>query len=234
MPKGNHDQRGEKNFSWRGGQSTLVCLHCGKEFKDYHRKEGRERKFCSFGCAYAHRTQRPLVLTCEYCEKQFERRAYDANRGGRFCSRSCRAHVQTAFFKTRGEHHWNWKGGITPEHMKKRCASDYDKWRKFIFEFDHYRCAVCGSDKPRIHAHHILSVSEYPDRIYDKRNGVTLCVKHHQELHPEIVLSDFRKYYLADLGTRQRWGRGNSALLFPPGGGGSGGNDRKTPPILGE
>jgi hypothetical protein len=55
---------------------------------------------------------------------------------------------------------------------------------------------VCGNDKPRIHAHHILEWSEYPDRRYDEDNGITLCLLHHQMLHPNIVLSDTRKYLL--------------------------------------
>jgi endogenous inhibitor of DNA gyrase (YacG/DUF329 family) len=45
----NLDQRGPKNFSWRGGKSKFVCTVCGKEFSDYHRQR-YDRAFCSFEC----------------------------------------------------------------------------------------------------------------------------------------------------------------------------------------
>jgi hypothetical protein len=109
------------------------------------------------------------------------------------CSKTCAAKDRATF----GENHPGWKGGTgKPEHEKKRCHTNYINWRRFVFERDGYSCAVCGGAKPRINAHHILEWSKYPDKRYDVDNGVTLCTKHHQELHPNIVLTDTRKYFL--------------------------------------
>jgi len=96
-----------------------------------------------------------------------------------------------------GKDHPGWKGGLgCLQHEHKRMHTKAVEWREKVFYNDKYVCAVCGKSKPRIHAHHILEWSKYPDRRYDIDNGITLCVLHHQMLHPDIVLTDTRKYLL--------------------------------------
>jgi len=132
-----------------------------------------------------------LQRSCEYCGAEF---SYLAYRPKRFCSRQCSAMVNRMF----GEDHPGWKGGIGDEkHEHKRMHTKAKEWRNAVFSNDGYKCAVCGSCKPRIHAHHILEWSKYPDKRYDLNNGVTLCVRHHQELHPNIVLTDTRRFLLS-------------------------------------
>ena len=134
----------------------------------------------------------PSWRNCEYCGTEF---VYQSWRIRRFCSRQCAAVVNRKF----GEDHPGWKGGIgSKKHEHKRMHTKAKEWREAVFSTDGYRCAVCGSCEPRIHAHHILEWSKYPGRRYDLDNGVTLCVRHHQELHPDVVLTDTRKYFLSN------------------------------------
>ena len=73
----------------KGGKSSFKCEQCGKEFKDYHRDDNRERKFCSEECGYENKKNR-IIVECEQCGKQFEtmKRYVDMGKG-RFCSQKC-------------------------------------------------------------------------------------------------------------------------------------------------
>lgn len=44
-------KKGENNNRWKGGVPSWTCLACGAEFKGYHNKNGKQRKFCSWNCA---------------------------------------------------------------------------------------------------------------------------------------------------------------------------------------
>jgi len=132
------------------------------------------------------------ILFCSECGGEF---SFKRSTKRAFCSRQCAAKSRGRYFSK--ENHPGWKGGIgAQKHVGKRMHTKYFEWRKTIFETDGYKCAVCGNDKPRIHAHHILEWNKYPGRRYDVNNGVTLCVLHHQMLHPNIILTDTRKYLL--------------------------------------
>ena len=40
-----------------------------------------------------------------------------------------------------------------------------------------------GSNKEKLNAHHILSILEYPEKVFDIENGILLCEKCHKEVH---------------------------------------------------
>ena len=196
--KGKHlmahkDQSGENNPSWKGGRAKFTCAQCGKVFEDYLRNDGRkDRTLCSKACEGESKKRR-VKITCKYCGKTVERMA---SQDGPYCSMRCFGKDIGQLKNLKGEKHWNWKGGVTPPNRSARTSAKFRGWRKAVFERDGYACAVCGKDKPRLHAHHILEFAEYPDRRYDADNGVTLCAFHHQMLHPNMVLTDFRKHYI--------------------------------------
>lgn len=59
-------------------------------------------------------------------------------------------------------------------------------WRDSIKERDNYVCQRCGVDKleaNNCHAHHVKSREDYPELVYDKNNGVTLCSACHAFVH---------------------------------------------------
>lgn len=82
----------------------------------------------------------------------------------------------------RGEKHWNWKGGITPKTNKIRNSSKYKRWRKLVFERDNYICQKCGKKGCYLHAHHIEHFADNEKRIFDLKNGITLCRECHSRL----------------------------------------------------
>lgn len=95
---------------------------------------------------------------------------------------------------TRGEKHYNWKGGQTSLNQAIRSLHEIRKWQQVIKKRDK-RCTKCGS-KNHLESHHIISVSEMIDIYHIKTredavnckdfwnldNGITLCRKCHYEL----------------------------------------------------
>ena len=67
-------------------------------------------------------------------------------------------------------------------YCSKTCLALYRNWRKAIFKRDNYVCKLCGDSK-KICSHHILEAQEYPNKKYDKNNGITLCKTCHIFVH---------------------------------------------------
>lgn len=96
-----------------------------------------------------------------------------------------------------GKNNHNWKGGITPLVLQIRHSYKYRQWRSDVFTRDDFICQECGRRGGHLHAHHIKSLSlimELNDittfeqafecsELWDINNGITLCNKHHWELH---------------------------------------------------
>ena len=87
-----------------------------------------------------------------------------------------------------GENSNNWKGGVTPEHIKIRNSQETAEWRSAVFERDDYRCKDCGAKcgegvDVHLHAHHIKGFAECPEFRFDVDNGLTLCRPCHYKAH---------------------------------------------------
>lgn len=70
----------------------------------------------------------------------------------------------------------------------------YITWRKVVFQLNkgrhgaskHYVCLKCNKKRKTtrtMHAHHHYSWHQFPEKRYDKHNGVVLCVKCHKKFH---------------------------------------------------
>ena len=70
----------------------------------------------------------------------------------------------------------------------------YSKWRKFVFELNYrkyglsknYVCVKCNKKRKTtrvLHAHHIYSWNKFPEKRYDRNNGVVLCKYCHNKFH---------------------------------------------------
>lgn len=79
----------------------------------------------------------------------------------------------------RGEANANWKGGLTAIIRGIRRLPQYYQWRKAVLERDNHICQDCGS-QIKIDAHHIKSLWEYPELVFDVNNGLTLCQTCHK------------------------------------------------------
>ena len=80
----------------------------------------------------------------------------------------------------KGENHWNWKGGITSNKKKIYHSLEYKLWRMSVFEKDEYTCQKCGQAGGKIQADHIKRWSDFPELVFDLKNGQTLCIRCHR------------------------------------------------------
>ena len=81
---------------------------------------------------------------------------------------------------TKGEKHWNWKGGITPINVHLRKSEEYKLWRTAVFIRDGRKCIWCGSKKD-IQADHIKPFAHFPELRFAIDNGRTLCKECHKK-----------------------------------------------------
>ena len=80
-----------------------------------------------------------------------------------------------------GKDNNNWKGGITPANQKIRESTEYKLWREAVFTRDNFTCQNCLEKGGELHAHHILSFSQFPELRFAINNGITLCKECHKK-----------------------------------------------------
>lgn len=134
------------------------------------------------------RTPRGLVVTVNKAKKLFSQKIreeipiYDPMEDRRKMSDD-----------RKGEKHYNWQGGITPENAKRRKTLEYRSWRLSVFERDDYTCKFCGRRGGRLEADHIKPVAHHPELIADIDNGQTLC----KDCHKKKTKADREVYKMA-------------------------------------
>lgn len=89
----------------------------------------------------------------------------------------------------KGQFHWNWKGGITPQNQRLRGSGRYRNWRDAVFARDDYTCQCCGQRGGVLNAHHISPWAEDTERRFDVSNGITLCERCHKATHAKIRIT---------------------------------------------
>jgi 5-methylcytosine-specific restriction endonuclease McrA len=102
---------------------------------------------------------------------------------------------------SKGEKHWNWKGGVSNMNQRIRVSAEYRIWREAIFKRDNYTCIWCGihsglGKRVVLNADHIKPFSIYPELRFAIDNGRTLCVDCHKTT--DSYLGNFRKNYKLD------------------------------------
>lgn len=86
----------------------------------------------------------------------------------------------------RGENHCCWKGGISGWRTRFMNTPEYKQWRKAVLERDNYTCQHCHKRGGDLEAHHPMAVAEYPEKMFDIDNGITLCVTCHRREEAEL------------------------------------------------
>ena len=71
---------------------------------------------------------------------------------------------------------------VSPLKKKKYNQKLLRSWSINVRDRDNNICQKCGS-RNRLHAHHIKPKAEYPDLMYEIKNGITLCCQCHAESH---------------------------------------------------
>lgn len=69
--------------------------------------------------------------------------------------------------------------------MRRKEQYQLEKWRNKVLERDNKMCQLCGvtDEEMQLHVHHIKKYSEHEDLRTDVDNGITLCVRCHEEIH---------------------------------------------------
>ena len=86
-------------------------------------------------------------------------------------------------YKTRGDKHYNWKGGVSPKNKIVRIRIEYKLWREAVYSRDDYTCQKCEEKGGYLHPHHILNFSTHLDIRFAIDNGITFCKECHLEFH---------------------------------------------------
>jgi len=93
--------------------------------------------------------------------------------------------VKTLKFGLKGKDNHFWKGGITPETIRRlnklRNHKSVKLWRKAVFERDDGTCVLCGAKNKVMHADHIKPFSKFPELRTSIENGRVLCVPCHRD-----------------------------------------------------
>lgn len=148
-----------------------ICKMCGKQMPD------ATDDFCGLSCAgkwkyQNYETVRKAMLSGVYCKQRGEAIS--------------KAHTGKPKLNLRGEKNPNWKGGTyRTERHTDMGRVEYVEWRRSVFARDGFKCMnkLCTSESSKLHAHHILSWKDHPDKRYDVANGVTVCVPCHKMIH---------------------------------------------------
>ena len=64
-----------------------------------------------------------------------------------------------------------------------RNSKEYREWRTEVYERDDYTCQKCGKRGGALIAHHIDGYANNEELRTELSNGITLCKKHHTDLH---------------------------------------------------
>jgi hypothetical protein len=91
--------------------------------------------------------------------------------------------IENLSVSRQGDSNPNWKGGmIQLNSLEMQLLTE---WSKKVKDRDNWICRFCGSTE-RLQAHHILSIVQYPNLIFDLDNGVTLCFDCHRN-NPSLI-----------------------------------------------
>jgi len=99
-------------------------------------------------------------------------------RGPNASGRCKRCNIVSQTKRNYGPDHHNWKGGI-----EQPRPEEHNRWSRKVRTRDDYTCQKCGTKTGRMHAHHIFSYKEFPERRYELDNGITLCHPCHSQVH---------------------------------------------------
>src|SRR3990167_6923366 len=175
-----------------------TCEVCNELFSP--RSGEKERKYCSHKCYWESKKGKAnhlpfgKIIICPICGKEKYKYPRDLKRVKiYFCSREC------AYISFKGQHHspktelrrgidskenhYNWQGGITPEHQRIRGSFRYKKWQDKVKKRDG-ECQNCGDHRMSyLMAHHIKNFAKYTNLRFVVKNGITFFRPCHKLFH---------------------------------------------------
>ena len=153
-------------------KTTKICAECETVFPVT--RNTRFRKYCK-RCSPKGRYQE--TRQCIICGTEF---TVTRTHQKKTCSAECLSTHRAAIQKGSLSHRW--QGGKTSAAMILRGSLEYSRWREEVFRRDDFTCYATGIRGGKLTAHHILTVAEHPELIFDVDNGITLSWKYHSSI----------------------------------------------------
>jgi site-specific DNA-methyltransferase (adenine-specific) len=186
------------------GRTLIECGFCSKP-QEIRLSKKRTHNYCSLDCARKGRTKfNSQEVECAFCGSNFTKKNSQLFTDKHFCSRTCMGDWQAKFYV--GEEAHNYKGGVTALNKRIRSLAKMTEWRIDVFKRDSYTCQVCGDNAGgNLNAHHKkmlanmiadlnitdLTMAIECEELWDRDNGITLCVECHQDEHNKYAMSRF-------------------------------------------
>lgn len=168
---------------------SKTCEFCKNIFykrTDYTNKAWEVQKYCSSLCYRNFLSKNPIRYWLG--KKRFKNSEENPFFGKKHSLETRRKMTEAKLkspTKMFGANNPQWKGGISKEYKRIRSSSDFRKWREQVFERDDYTCQKCYIRGGKLHPHHKLNFSEYPDLRFVIDNGLTFCEDCHKKFHKE-------------------------------------------------
>lgn len=152
------------------------CKYCGKDFikeMTLSRIKTGRGKYCSRSClgkdkkGQEGKNWKGGLPKCQDCNTPLK------NRYAKYCRKCFGGHQSK-------ENHPNWKDNATVKQRGIRWTYEYRIWRQSVLKRDDYQCQMpeCNKDY-NLQVHHIETMKNRPEYIFEISNGITLCKNCH-------------------------------------------------------
>jgi len=111
---------------------------------------------------------------------------YNRYKGGIFKKHFCNKECQLKYFVGENSPSWIKDRSKIKSSIDRvlRNSPAMRKWRVFVFNRDSFKCQCCGkSGGVTLNAHHIIKFSKDKTKIFDRNNGITLCLECHRKIN---------------------------------------------------
>ena len=174
---------------FRNIDMIYICKNGNKSFVDY---KCNRRVCCSKKCIDEYKKRlvgknnpryTSIEKECLICGKRFTVKNYRKDTA-KFCCKKC-SEID------RDE-------GKSTENEKIRKSIEYRLWREAVFARDNWTCQKTKIKGEKLHPHHILNFSDYPELRFAIDNGITLSEEAHKEFHKRYGFKNNTKKQLND------------------------------------
>jgi hypothetical protein len=86
-----------------------------------------------------------------------------------------------------------------------RKSIEFRLWREAVYARDGWTCQKTGVKGGKLHPHHILNFSEYPDLRFAIDNGITLSEESHRNFHKKFGWKNNTREQLVDFLGKETW-----------------------------
>ena len=172
------DCGGENHYNWKGGaRSNNLPLYETyasqlEKYQSVYKIEQEGLELLGVNCTYCDQIFIPTLA--HVCNKTATFTSISRGEANFYCSENCKLACPTY-------------GQVKyPKGFKPATSREVQpELRKLVLVRDSYRCQICDADldEAELHCHHIEAVSQNPVESADIDNCITLCKKHHKQVH---------------------------------------------------